>query len=138
MSAQDWNAQIIAEFHKNHGKVGGNFQGAPLLILHTRGARSSKPHVNPVMYLQEGDRIYVFASKAGADTHPDWYHNLKAHPDIQVEFGDEKVDVHAKEVVGPERDRIYKKQATLFPSFGEYERKTKRKIPVVELILKKK
>jgi deazaflavin-dependent oxidoreductase (nitroreductase family) len=137
VSARDWNAQIIAEFRKKHGKVGGNFEGAPLLILHTRGARSGKPHVNPVMYLKDGERYYVFASKAGADTHPDWYHNLKAHPDIQVEIGDETLDAHAQEVPGPERDRIYKKQATLFPTFADYERKTKRKIPVIALTVKK-
>jgi deazaflavin-dependent oxidoreductase (nitroreductase family) len=136
MSTADFNAHTIAEFRKNHGKVGGYFQGSTLLLLHTPGARSGKPHVVPVMYLKEGDRYFVFASKAGADTHPDWYHNLKAHPNIKAEIGDETIDFKAVEVTGPERDRIYKRQATIFPSFAEYEKKTKRKIPVVELIKK--
>lgn len=138
MSRIDYNAQTIAEFRKNQGKVGGNWEGAPLLLLNTRGARSGKPHVVPVMYLKEGDRYYVFASKAGADTHPDWYHNLKAHPEIQVEIGAEKLDARAEEVHGPERDRIYKRQSALYPRFGDYERKTKRRIPVIELVLKRK
>jgi len=77
----DWNTKIIAEFRSNDGKVGGQFEGAPLLLLTTTGARSGQPRVNPMMYLDEGDRLYVFASKAGAPTNPDWYHNLAAHPD---------------------------------------------------------
>ena len=109
-----------------------------MLILHTKGKRSAKPHVTPIMYLKDGDRYMVFASKAGADTHPDWFHNLKANPDVQIEVGDEKLDVHADEIVGRDRDAIYKRQVSLFPSFGEYERKTKRVIPVVALSRKKK
>lgn len=134
----DYNAYVIAEFRRNHGKLGGNWEGAPLVIFHTKGARTGNIHVNPLMYLKEGDRYYVFASKGGAPTNPDWYHNLKAHPDVQIEIGDETVDAHAQEVGGPERDRIYKRQATLFPTFADYQRKTKRKIPVIELTLKRK
>jgi deazaflavin-dependent oxidoreductase (nitroreductase family) len=129
----DFNAQNIAEFRKNHGKVGGFFEGAPLLLLHTIGRRSGKPHINPVMYLKDGERFLVFASKGGADKHPDWYFNLKAHPDIQIEVGDDTIDVHAKEITGSERDTLYNRQAALYPRFADYQRKTKRIIPVVAL-----
>ncbi len=137
MSANDWNAQTISEFRKNHGKVGGYFEGAPILLIHHSGRRSSKIRVNPVMYLKDGDRYLVFASKGGADTHPDWYRNLMAHPDVQIEVGDDKIDVDAEEIKGPERDRLYAKQASLYPQFGEYQRKTKRVIPVVAFTPKK-
>ena len=89
----EWNASIIAEFRKNHGKVGGYFEGAPLLLLHHTGARSGKARLNPIMYLKDGDCYLVFASKGGADTNPDWYYNIKAHPDVQIEVGDETIDV---------------------------------------------
>ncbi len=129
-----WNAQAIIEFRRNHGKVGGNFEGAPLLLLHHIGARSGKPRINPMMYLKDGDRYLVFASKGGSDTSPDWYYNIKAHPDVQIEVGDETIDVRAEEVTGPERDRLYARQASLYPSFAEYQRRTKRIIPVIALI----
>lgn len=132
-SSNDWNARIIAEFRGNHGKVGGQFEGAPLLLLHHTGARSGKLRVNPVMYLKDGDRFLVFASKGGADTNPDWYHNLKAHPDIQIEVGAETIDVHVEEITGPERDRLYARQASLYPAFAQYQRQTKRIIPVIAL-----
>jgi deazaflavin-dependent oxidoreductase (nitroreductase family) len=137
-SPGDFNAHTIAEFRKNHGKIGGYFEGAPLLLLHTAGKRSGKPRVNPMMYLKDGERYLVFASKSGADTHPDWYYNLKANPDVQIEVGDETIDVHAEEVVGPEHDTLYKRHATLYPTFTDYQRKTKRIIPVVALTRKKK
>ena len=136
--ASDYNAQNIAEFRRNHGKVGGYFEGAPLLLLHTVGRRSGKPRVNPVMYLKDGERYVVFASKGGADTHPDWYYNLMARPDVQMEVGDETIDAHAEEIIGPGRDKVYGRQAALYPQFAEYQRKTKRVIPVVALIRKKK
>ena len=129
----DFNAHTIAEFHKNHGKVGGYFEGAPLLLLHTKGKRTGKTSVSPVMYLKDGDRYLVFASKGGADTHPDWFINLKAHPDIRIEVGDETIDVHAEEIKGQEHDSLYARQAKLYPNFGEYQRKTKRIIPVIAL-----
>ena len=134
----DWNAQIISEFRKNHGKVGGNFEGAPLLLLHTVGRRSGKRRLNPVMYLKDGDRYLVFGSKAGADTHPDWYSNLKARPDVQIEVGDETIDAHADEIQGHERDQLYERQAIIYPGFADYQRKTKRVIPVVALTTKSK
>lgn len=133
MSASDYNAHTIAEFRKNHGKVGGYFEGAPILLLHTTGAKTSKLHVVPVMYLAEGKRYVVFASKGGADSNPDWYHNLKAHPQVKAEIGDDIVDLRAEEVVGPEHDSLYARQVKLYPQFGEYQRKTKRKIPVIAL-----
>jgi len=134
----DWNAQVIAEFRKNHGKVGGNFEGAPLLLLHTIGRRSGKPRVNPVMYLKDGDRYFVFASKAGADSHPDWFRNLQEQPDVRIEVGDQTIDVHAEEIRGQERNRLYERQASLYSGFADYQRKTKRVIPVVALINRRK
>jgi deazaflavin-dependent oxidoreductase (nitroreductase family) len=129
----DYNAQNIAEFRKNHGKVGGYFLGAPLLLLDTIGRRSGKLHVCPVMYLKDGERLLVFASKGGSDSHPDWYFNLKANPDFQIEIGDERKDVHAEEITGSERDLMYNRQAALYPRFGDYQRKTRRTIPVIAL-----
>jgi len=130
---EDYNAHTIAEFRRNHGKVGGYFEGAPLLILHTTGARTGRSHVVPVMYMRDGERYLVFASKGGAPKHPDWYRNLKAHPDVEIEVGDETVEVHAKEILGPEHDRLFKRQAELYPRFADYQRKTKRTIPVIAL-----
>lgn len=135
---KDWNAQIIAEFRKNHGKVGGDFEGAPLLLLHTVGRLTGKRRVNPLMYLRDEERYVIFASKGGADTNPDWYHNLKAHSDIQIEVADDTIYVHAEEVPRPERDRLYEQQASLYPTFAEYQRKTKRIIPVIALTTNRK
>ncbi|MGI0085174.1 MAG: nitroreductase family deazaflavin-dependent oxidoreductase, partial [Nitrososphaerales archaeon] len=133
----DWNAQTIAEFRKNHGKVGAQFEGAPLLLIHHTGARTGKIRVNPVMYLKDGDRYGVFASKGGGLTNPDWFHNLMPHPDdVQIEVGDDAIDVRAREIKGPERDRIFTRQSSLSPQFGNYEKRTKRIIPVIELMPK--
>ena len=130
----DWNQKIIDEFRANEGRVGGQFEGAPVLLLGTTGARTGQPRTNPMMYLAEGDRLYVFASKAGAPTNPDWYHNLKANPQVTVEIGTETLSARAEEVTGPERDRIYAEQATRYPGFAEYQEQTSRTIPVVELV----
>ncbi|WP_041998340.1 MULTISPECIES: nitroreductase family deazaflavin-dependent oxidoreductase [unclassified Streptomyces] len=130
----DPNARIIDEFRANHGQVGGNFAGAPLLLLHTVGARSGAPRVNPMMYLAGEGRYFVFASKAGSDHNPDWYHNLIAHPDVRVEIKDETLDVRAVELRGEERDTVYAEQAGLYPGFADYQRKTERIIPVVALV----
>ena len=129
----NWNEQVISEFRANHGKVGGNFEGAPLLLLHTTGARSGQPRVSPLMYLPEGNRYIVFASKAGADTNPDWYHNLRAHPEARIEVGDQTLDVEASEVQGAAGDSLYAQQAERYPGFADYHRKTTRVIPVVAL-----
>ncbi len=132
----DWNAQIIAEFRANDGKVGGQFDGAPLLLLTTTGAKSGLARTSPMMYLPDGDRLVVFASKAGAPTNPDWYHNLVANPSATVEVGTESFDVDAHITTGAERDELYARQATRYPGFAEYEAKTDRVIPVVALTRK--
>lgn len=129
-----WNETIIEEFRANEGKVGGPFEGAPVLLLCTTGARTHTDRVKPMMYLNEEGRLYVFASKAGADTHPDWYHNLVADPSVTVELGTEKFKATASPLSGEERDRIYAIQAERYPGFAEYQQKTSRVIPVVELI----
>jgi deazaflavin-dependent oxidoreductase (nitroreductase family) len=131
--ANNWNKGIIDEFRANDGEVGGSFAGAPLLLLTTTGAKTGQLRTNPVMYLPDGDRVLVFASKAGAPTNPDWYHNLVAHPTASVEVGDEHYDVKATVLTGAERDRMYARQAELYPGFAEYEAKTTRTIPVVAL-----
>jgi len=129
----DWNAKIIEEFRANQGKVGGQFEGSPVLLLHTTGAKSGLERVNPMMYLEESGRVYVFASKAGADSDPDWFRNLVANPGVQVELGPETFDATAVVVSGAERDRIYQVQSERYPGFAEYQAKTTRVIPVVEL-----
>lgn len=129
-----WNKQIITEFRENQGKVGGPFKGAPVLLLHTTGAKSGQERVNPLMYLEDGDRRLVFASKGGFPTHPDWYRNLKKNPGVKLEVGAEQYDAQAEELTGEERDRLYAKQAGIYPQFGEYEQKAAgRKIPVIAL-----
>jgi deazaflavin-dependent oxidoreductase (nitroreductase family) len=130
---KDFNEKNIAEFRENHGRVGGQFEGAPLLILHTTGAKSGKPRTNIMMYLADGDRYLVFASKAGADSSPDWYFNVRAHPEVRIEVGDEQFDAVATELEGDERDAKYAEQARRYPGFAEYQQKTTRKIPVVAL-----
>ena len=132
-NANDWNNRIIDEFHANKGKVGGPFEGATLLLLTTTGAKSGQKRTTPLAYLQEGERIYIFASKAGAPTNPDWYYNLVAHPTATVEIGTEAFQARAVEIKGEERDHIYAKQVQRMPGFGDYEQKTARKIPVIEL-----
>lgn len=131
----DRNEQIIEEFRANEGRVGGMFEGAPLLLLTTTGAKSGRRRVSPMMYLREDGRTYVFASKAGAPTNPAWYHNLLAHPEVTVEIGTGTHTATATPVEGTERDRIYSRQSDLYPRFAEYQKKTTRPIPVVELKL---
>ena len=129
-----FNRSIIEEFRANNGKVGGMFAGAPMLLLTTIGAKSGRPHTTPMMYLELDDHLYVFASKGGAPTNPDWYRNLVANPDVIIELGTERFDAMATPLAGDERDRVYARQVELYPQFGEYERKTERTIPVVELV----
>lgn len=133
MTMSDFNSEIIEQFRANGGKVGGQFEGAPLLLLTSTGAKSGASRVSPMMYLDGGKRMYVFASKGGAPTNPDWYHNLVAHPQAVVEVGDERFEVTATVVAGPERDEIYARQASQYPGFAEYQAKTSRTIPVVAL-----
>jgi deazaflavin-dependent oxidoreductase (nitroreductase family) len=134
VAAEDHNQAVIREFRANQGRVGGGFEGAPLLLLHTRGAKSGAERVHPVMYLALEGRTFVFASKAGADSNPDWYHNLLTHPELEVEMGTTTRSARAVPVTGAERDRIYAEQVKRFPGFGEYQAKTTRVIPVVELV----
>jgi deazaflavin-dependent oxidoreductase (nitroreductase family) len=131
--AEQLNQRTITEFRANHGRVGGNFAGAPLLLLHTVGARSGQPRVNPVMYLADGDRYLVFATKAGSDRNPDWYWNLLANPEVTIETGDETIAVHATELTGAERDEKYRLQSERFPGFAAYQQNTSRTIPVIAL-----
>jgi len=129
----DFNSAIIAEFRAHGGKVGGPFEGAPLLLLNTIGAKSGEPRTTPVMYLPDGERMVIFASKAGAPTHPAWYHNLLANPAATVEVGTATVEVDASVTAGDERRRLYERQADLYPRFEDYAQKTTREIPVVAL-----
>ncbi len=129
----DWNSRIIEEFRANGGKVGGPFEGGTLLLLTTTGAKSGQHRTTPLAYLADGDRLMIFASKAGAPTNPDWYYNLMAHPEATVEVGTETFNVTATVITGDERDRIYNEQVQRSPGFGDYEKKTTRKIPVVAL-----
>ena len=129
----DFNARNIAEFRANHGRVGGPFEGAPMVIVHTVGAKSGQPRTNIMMYLADGERYLVFASNNGRDDNPAWYWNLKANPDTHIEVGDDIVDVHATVLQGAERDDKYAVQAERYPGFAEYERQTSRTIPVVAL-----
>jgi len=131
--AEQFNQRTIAEFRAKHGRVGDTFDGAPLLILHTVGARSGQPRITPVMYLADGDQYLVFASKAGADTNPDWYWNLRANPDATIEVGDEAIAVRATELTGAERDEKYRAQSERYPGFAGYQQKTSRTIPVIAL-----
>jgi deazaflavin-dependent oxidoreductase (nitroreductase family) len=133
-SPNDFNAQIIEEFHANDGVVGGPFEGATLLLLHHTGAKSGQSYVNPLVYRRDGDRYAIFASKAGALTNPDWYHNLKANPEVSIEVGTETLSAVASEAESDERDRIYAAQAHDSPQFAEYEDKAgDRTIPVILL-----
>jgi deazaflavin-dependent oxidoreductase (nitroreductase family) len=129
----DFNRQIIEEFRANAGKVGGGFAGAPMLLLHTTGAKTGKHRVNPLAYLADDDRFIVFGSKAGADTNPDWFHNLLAHPRTEIEVGGETIAVVARVAEGDERERLWTAQKTAMPGFADYERKTSRPIPVIVL-----
>ena len=134
----DWNAKTIAEFRANEGRVGGNFEGAPIVLLHHRGRRSGDEYVAPTMYLaDENDPavIYVFASKGGAPTNPDWYRNLTAAGEGVVEVGTETYKVIVGELTGDERNRIYAEQARRYPGFAQYEVRTAgiRTIPVLKL-----
>jgi deazaflavin-dependent oxidoreductase (nitroreductase family) len=130
----DFNKQIIDEFRATGGKVGGQFEGAPLLLLHTTGAKSGRERTNPMMYqaLERG-RVAVFASKAGADSHPDWYRNVQANPNVTAEIGTEVRQFLTRTATGDERETIWSQQKQDYPGFADYESKTDREIPVVIL-----
>lgn len=129
----EMNRQVIAEFRANAGKVGGPFEGAPVVLLHTTGAKSGAERINPLMYQAVGDDIAIFASKAGAPTAPDWLHNIRANANVSVEVGSETFDVTARILDSAEREPIWAKQKEAYPQFAEYEASTTRTIPVVIL-----
>jgi deazaflavin-dependent oxidoreductase (nitroreductase family) len=129
----DFNTAMIDEFRANDGQVSGGFEGAPMLLLHSKGAKSGVERVNPVVYQTVGDDYVVFASKGGEPTNPDWYHNLVANPETSIEVGSETIPVTARVAEGDERERIWSKQKEVMPGFAEYEKKTTRQIPVVIL-----
>ncbi|OBB36436.1 nitroreductase family deazaflavin-dependent oxidoreductase [Mycobacterium sp. 852002-51961_SCH5331710] len=129
----DFNAGVVQEFRANGGKVGGPFEGANLLLLHTTGAKSSQPRVSPLAYFDVDDRIYVVGSYAGADKDPAWVHNLRADSRVRVEIGAGEYDAAARELPREERDELYPKLVEITPVFGEYQAKTSRVIPVFEL-----
>ncbi len=129
----DWNKAIIAEFRANSGKVGGQFAGKPLALLHTVGAKSGQPRINPVACMKDGDRYVIIASKGGAPENPDWYYNVVANPLVTVEYGTETFKARATVATEPERTRLYNRMAAERPTFAEYERMTTRAIPVIIL-----
>jgi len=131
---RDINTDVIEQFRTNHGQIqSGMFKGARLLLLTTTGAKSGKSRINPLAFTRDGENYVIIASKGGSPTHPDWYHNLVANPDVTVEVGTERIDVRARVAQGEERDRLYAAQAALMPGFAEYQRNTTRQIPVVVL-----
>lgn len=127
------NQKIIDEFRANDGKVGGNFAGKSLLLLHHVGAKSGQERINPVAYVRDGERYVIIASKGGSPTNPSWYYNLIAHPQVTVEAGVEKFQAQATVTEEPERTRLYEKMTEMMPAFAEYRQKTERKIPVIVL-----
>ncbi len=132
-NGNNWNKSTIDEFRANSGKVGGLFAGKTLLLLHTIGAKSEQERINPVAYVTDGDRLVIIASKGGALTHPDWYHNLLANPLVTIEVGTEQFQARAAIVSEPERTRLYNQMVKMMPAFAEYQRKTTRVIPVITL-----
>jgi deazaflavin-dependent oxidoreductase (nitroreductase family) len=133
IDVNDWNKQIIEEFRANGGKVGGPFEGATMILVHTLGAKSGTERVTPLVYFPDGDRMLIVASAAGAPNNPAWYHNLKAHPRVDVEVGTETFPVVAEELPPAERDEKWKVITSYAPGFADYEKKTSRVIPVVAL-----
>lgn len=129
------NSKVLAEFRANHGKVGGMFEGFAMVLLHHKGAKSGAERISPLVYSKDGDRYVIIASKGGAPSHPDWYHNLVAHPDTQIEVGDETIPVRASLAQGAERQRLFDAQAAIMPNFKDYEKAAAgiREIPVFVL-----
>lgn len=129
----DRNQQIIAEFRANSGQVGGFFTNRPLLLLHTTGAKSGLPRLNPLVYEADDDRFVIIASKGGAPTHPDWYYNLLAQPNVSIEVGTQLVQATATVAEEPERSQLYEKMAAKHTFFADYARQVSRTIPVIIL-----
>ena len=133
----DWDRQIVEAFRANGGNVGGQFAGVPLLLLTTTGAKSGQQRINPLAYLSEGGRIYVFAGNRGAPTNPGWYHNLVAHSDVTVELGAETFEARAIVTASTEWERLARIQVQKLPGLAELQAKLTRKVPVVLLERKK-
>lgn len=129
----DWNTQIIEEFRANEGRVGGPFEGASMILVHHVGARSGTERVTPLVYFPDGERMAIVASAGGSPKHPDWYHNLKAHPRVAVEVGTETFPVDVVEVTGEERADLWDRIVAAMPGFAEYQSKVTRQIPVLAL-----
>jgi deazaflavin-dependent oxidoreductase (nitroreductase family) len=129
----DVNEKIIDEFRANGGKVGGPFEGAPLLLLHTTGAKTGRTRVKPLAYRREGDQLVVFGTKGGAPTNPEWYYNIRANPRVTVEVGNDRFEADARIAPPDERDRIWRLQTRDAPVFADYQKRTDRTIPVVIL-----
>ncbi|UUU29380.1 nitroreductase family deazaflavin-dependent oxidoreductase [Streptomyces sp. CA-210063] len=133
VSSDAWNSAVIAEFRANGGNVGGVYKGLSLILVHHIGVRSGIERTTPLVPFCQDDRLFVFASRAGADEHPAWYYNLVAHPTTIVEFGTDTFPVVARALTGAERDEIYAKQSAVQPAYAEFQRQTSRVIPVIEL-----
>ena len=132
--AEDPNQPVIDEFRANEGRVGGYFEGASMLLLHSTGARTGRTWVRPLVPLPDGDRYVIFATKGGAPTNPDWYYNLLANPDAQIEVGTETIPVRATEIQDDEeRETLYARQVERRPGFAEYPKKSGRRIPILAL-----
>lgn len=129
----EFNKKIVDEFRSSGGKVGGQFAGAPMIIITHTGAKSGKTYTTPLVFSKDGDKCVIIASYAGAPKNPSWYHNLVTHPEITVEIGADKFKAKATEVKGAERDRLFAEQAKMMPQFNDYAKKTSRKIPVFTL-----
>ena len=130
---KDWDTQVIEEFRANEGRVGGYFEGQPLLLLHHVGAKSGTARVTPLVYLTVGERYAVFASNGGQDNHPAWYHNLVAHPHVELQDGTVKKEYDARQVEGDERAQWWERSVAAYPPYAEYQEKTDRQIPVFVL-----
>ena len=129
----DFNQQIIDEFRANDGVVGGPFAGAPMILVNHRGAKSGTEYTTPLVYTRDGDNYVIIASMGGAPQHPQWFHNLRANPDITIEVRSDSIPVHVRVAEGEERDRLFRAQADLMPNFDDYAKATTREIPVVVL-----
>jgi deazaflavin-dependent oxidoreductase (nitroreductase family) len=132
-SAGGWNDAVIDEFRNNAGKVGGYFEGAPMVLVHHRGARSGMERVNPLVYLPDGDDLVIAGTKGGHPHHPHWVHNLRAHPRVIVEVGTDTYPAEAIETTGDERDELWRRLVEMRPGFADYETKTTRVFPMFRL-----
>jgi deazaflavin-dependent oxidoreductase (nitroreductase family) len=130
---QQFNQKIIAEFRANGGKVGKPFEGMPMVLVTMKGAKSGKAYTMPLVYSKDGDRYVIIASMAGAPNNPDWYHNIKTHPEVTLEIGTERFQAKANITSGEERERLFNAQAAIMPIFNDYRKKTSREIPVIAL-----